>query len=99
MASVYVTEFGKVKQGFAHANAQIADLDTIGTVHKVTIGATAQTGAFAAGTAFVRIETEGDVSFAYGSNPTATTAGSKIPANGVEYFGVTPGNKLAFITN
>jgi hypothetical protein len=66
----------------------------------VAIGGTsAQSDAFNAKTRFVRIHTDAICSILFGANPTATTANKRLAANQTEIFRVTPGDKVAVITN
>ena len=55
--------------------------------------------AFASATRIVRIVATEDVNIKFGSAPTATTSDPFIPANQVEYFKVTSGEKVAAIQN
>jgi len=97
MAKLFITEF----QFLENANdiggvPQAARLP--GTTQVVTYTtASVQSNAFAATTRFVRLASDAPCCLAYGSNPTATTSGMRLPSEAVEYFGVTPGDKLAVI--
>lgn len=62
-------------------------------------GTSAQSSAFDRLTYAIRINCDVIVSIKVGANPTATTADLRMPANQTEYFVVTPGDKIAFITN
>ena len=55
--------------------------------------------AFGNNTRLVRIVATEDVNIKFGSSPTATTSDPFIPANQVEYFKVTAGEKVAAIQN
>lgn len=62
-------------------------------------GSSAQSAAFGANTNIIRVVSTTNCHIAFGANPTATTNDSYLPANVVEYFIVTPGQKIAFIQN
>ncbi len=67
----------------------------------VAIGATSAqvTNAFNAKTRFVRVHTDAICSILFGANPTATATNKRLAANQTEIFRVTPGHKVAVITN
>jgi hypothetical protein len=97
MAKLYVTEF----QFLENANdiggvPQAARLP--GTTNVVTFTTSSvQSAVFGANTRFVRVVSDVAACLAYGSNPTATTSGLRLAAESPEYFGVTPGQRLAVI--
>jgi hypothetical protein len=70
-----------------------------GTVQNFTMsGTTQQSTAFGAQTYVIRIATGAQPAyFEIGANPTATSADSLIGANVVDYFTVTPGQKIAVL--
>lgn len=57
----------------------------------------AQSAALGAGTTLVRLAATTDMWLAFGTNPTATTSGIFMPSGSIEYFGVSPGSKIAAI--
>jgi hypothetical protein len=58
----------------------------------------AQTAAVGAATTIVRVICTVDCFLVFGSNPTANTSSSLfLPAGTAEYFGITPGYKIAAI--
>ena len=64
----------------------------------ITSSATsAQSTVFDPECSFIRISTDTTVRIAFGSNPTATATGFRLPADVTEYFGVTAGQKVAVI--
>ncbi len=68
----------------------------------VATSATSTTGVMPQAAAFVRVRcTGGDAYFKIGgsaaSNPTATTGDQIVSEDIAEYFGITPGEKIAFI--
>ena len=71
----------------------------LATVQVVTISGTSApvTNAFGSQTYAVRVVADTDSYITFGASPTATTSDVLLPANTVEYFTVTPGQKIAFI--
>lgn len=54
----------------------------------VTFTTSTQSAAFRADTKYVRLESSADAYVKFGTNPTATAASGRIPANTVEWRGV-----------
>jgi hypothetical protein len=54
---------------------------------------------FGGSTRFVQISTDATCSLAFGVNPTATTSNQRLPADKMRLFSVTPGHKVAVISN
>jgi hypothetical protein len=65
----------------------------------VTFTTTTQSAAFNARTAFIRVHVDAICSYEFGVNPTATTSTPRMAASSTEFFGVVPGQKVAFVTN
>jgi len=63
----------------------------------VTFTTSAQSAAFPAGTQYIGIIADGAFHYVVGSNPTATTAALKVPADTLLFLGVEPGDKIAAI--
>jgi hypothetical protein len=63
----------------------------------VSYDASTQSVAFNAQTTVVRIVATTNCNIRFGANPTATVANLYLPAGVVEYFRVTPGDKVAVI--
>lgn len=101
MSSIYVTEFGVQARDSNNIIIPVAQAPAL--VHqKVTVaGASAQSAAFGANTALVRIQSDVVCSITFGKDPTATDAMTRIAADSPEYFGVPMGQsfKVAVITN
>lgn len=69
-------------------------------VQRIAIGAgSVQSAAFNAKTKFIAVNVDATCSYSIGANPTADATKMRIPANGTIYLGVTPGDKIAVITN
>lgn len=97
MAKLFITEFQYLENSNDIGGVpQAARLP--GTTQVVTYTTSSvQSAVFAATTRFVRVTSDSACCLAYGSNPTATTSGMRLPFDSVEYFGVTPGQRLAVI--
>lgn len=67
------------------------------TLKLASSGTSSQTAAFGSNIEYVRVITDADVHVELGVNPTATTSTIYIPADDVEYFKVSEGEKLAAI--
>jgi len=64
----------------------------------VTFTTSTQSSALNADTTYVRVVADADCHLEVGGNPTATTGSVvKLTAGSAEYFGVTPGHKIAVI--
>lgn len=72
---------------------------TQGVIQNISYTAThAESAAFGAGTTLVRLVATSDCYFLCGTAPVATTSnGTLLPSGAIEYFGVTPGQKISFI--
>lgn len=99
MATLYISEYGA--HGFfpAGQHLQIASEPPIAEQTLAMTGTSAQSSAFNAQTRVIRVHTDAICSVLVGSNPTATTAKKRLPADHTEYFAVQPGDKIAGITN
>ena len=65
----------------------------------VTFTTTTQSAAFNARTKFIRVHADAICSYEFGANPTATTSTPRMAASSTEFFGVVPGQKVAFVVN
>lgn len=97
MAKAYVTELTALATRVSMPTP-IAQMPPIAE-QTVTFTTTTQSNAFGATTRFIRVHTDAICSIAIGSNPTATTSTMRLPADTIEYFGVSAGDKIAFVTN
>jgi len=75
---------------------QALPLGTTQTV-SVTNSSAANSTAFVAGTTVVRVVSTTDCHIIFATSPTATTSTAYLPANQVEYFKATAGEKIAAI--
>lgn len=62
-------------------------------------GTSTQSSAFNTKTKSIRVHTDAICSISVGSSPTATATTMRMVAGQTEYFAVTPGHKIAVITN
>ena len=98
MAKVYITEY--VDAGGGPFNATAPSIAPVVEQTPITSsGSSQQSAAFNAKTNRIRVHTDGIISFQVGANPTASTSTSRMAANATEYFAVSPGAKIAVITN
>jgi hypothetical protein len=93
MAKGYVTEFKDVNAGSPVAAGGYLEQTP------VTFTTTTQSAAFAANTVLIRVHVDAICSIAIGKDPTATTSTMRLVAGQTEYFAVSAGDKIAFVTN
>ena len=99
MPDVWITEYRgpTIKNGVGVPTGAEPSI----TVQKVTFASSTQSAALNSETAFVRFKADGDFHFKMGVNasddPTATTSDTPVAAEVAEYFGATPGVKIAFV--
>jgi hypothetical protein len=96
MAVVYISEYSNLAM---NGNAPISQEPPLAEQTVAIGGSSAQSAAFNANTRYIRVHTDAICSVLIGTNPTATAEKKRLPADSVEYFGVSPGSKLAVITN
>lgn len=97
MATLYITEYEHLAMTFEPS--QIAKEPRV-TGQTVAIGGSStQSSAFNTRTRFIRVHTDAICSFVISTSPTAAATDARMAASTTEYFGVTPGDKLAVITN
>lgn len=96
MPTLYVSEFGDLAMG----RAQAGSLPPLAS-QTVAIGGTsaASTNAFGPNTRMIRVHTDAICSVAVGPTPTAVATAMRMSADSTEFFGVTPGDKIAVISN
>lgn len=102
MAKVFIECYDKMAHAWAgdEAIAAPSEPSAGGPLTPVAIaGASAQSAVFPAGTRLIRVHTDAICSIKIGVNPVATADDKRMAAGSTEYFGVTPGHKLAVITN
>lgn len=104
MAIVTIWEFSDMPQTYGPSNPSVpVGAFTAKAVQQAVItlsGASQQSAAFGANTSFIRVHNSGIMNFNIGTNPVAVIQGpGRQPADRTEYFGVTPGDKIAVITD
>jgi len=97
MAKAYITEHPRptMYQGGLLPVVAMPPL----TSQTVTFTTTTQSNAFGSTTKMICVHTDSICSIEFGTNPTATTSSRRMAANTTEYFEVTPGHKIALVTN
>lgn len=104
MATLYVAEYSDVAtvntpRGPKGTTGQAPQEPALAEQTVAIAGSTTQSSAFNKDTTLIRVHADVVCSIAIGSNPTATTSGKRLAEGQTEYFGVTPGHKIAVISN
>ena len=101
MAKIYISEYAAMAKAWAHPDQIAAPQEPCDSDQAPLAigGVSAQSAAFGLGVRLVRVHTDAICSIAFGADPTATTNNKRMAAGATEYFGVTPGHRLACITN
>jgi len=95
MANMYITELKQIITDTEGRAAPVGLFNGTETYQAVTYTSSAASAAFVATTSVVRVTCDEAAFLVFGSSPTATATGTKVQAGSVEYFGVTPGQKVA----
>ena len=98
MAIVDITQYRDQANERNRAAMPAGQEPSLGVLQVAITGASAQSGAFAEGTTFVRVHADAACRVAIGANPVASSASQRMAANSTEYFGVVAGHKIAVIT-
>lgn len=106
MANVSITEFqgiGYVAPAYDGMSfktpAQAPFYATKTTIEQTLMAAPGTSAAFNQYTNMVRVHTDAPIKMSIGGAPGATANSPRLAANQTEYFTVTPGDKLAWITS
>lgn len=104
MATLYVAEYSDVAsvntpRGFRGAEAQAPQEPPLAEQTVAIAGSTTQSSAFNRDTTLIRVHADSICSITIGANPTATASSKRLAAGQTEYFGVSPGHKIAVIAN
>jgi hypothetical protein len=99
MAFSYVTEYARGAQVENGQLLQVGAEPPLNAERVANAGATTQGSAFNAKTKFIMVHTDSICSYKIGANPTAVTSEGRMAAGETRYFGVNPGDKIAFILN
>jgi hypothetical protein len=99
MATVDITEYQNLAMdGFGVRVA--AGFEPSRGVRQIAVSASSsQSVALDPTTKFVRVHTDTTIRIAFGADPTAGPTSQRMPANSTEYYGVTPGIKIAAIAS
>lgn len=99
MATIYVTEYTSMASALNGA-AQVAQHPGVQAQSMaITAGSTTLPTKFTAQTRFIRVQNDAICSISIGTTPTAVTTKTRVPAETIEYHGVSPGDNLAVIAN
>lgn len=101
MATIYITEYTELGWVGAFGNKlAMMPVEPAVADQNVAIGSSsAASAAFNAATKFIRVNTDSACSIAIGATPVAVATAHRLAANETDYYVVTPGQKLAVITN
>lgn len=99
MTILYITEFVALNPTTGGGNLAMASMPANAQQTISITSASASSTSFQQNTYYVRLHTDSICSVNFGSSPTATTTNARMAANQTEYFSVTPGQKVAVITN
>jgi hypothetical protein len=98
MTKLFITEFANMQSAESlQGSPQAALLPTLGTQVINLGGASVQSTPMQARTRLVRVHAQAACHVIAGENPTATTSSMRLAEGQTEYFGITPGQRLAVI--
>lgn len=96
MATAYIREYSNLLRDEGGNAVQAGLEDGNQTGQTVTFAISTQSAAFQSNTRFIRITCDAEAFLDFGTNPTAVAAdGIQVQADVPEFFGVTPGQKVA----
>lgn len=99
MSTVDITEYSSVAAD-GNGRQVAAGIEPSRFRHQLPVSlASAQSIAMNENTKFVRIHTDSTIRIEFGSDPTASATSQRMVGNSTEYFGVTPGIKIAVIAS
>lgn len=97
MAKLWITELKNLAAPSVGTAPQVAMHPPVAEQTVTFSGTSAQSAATATDTTYVRICSDVVCHYAVGSNPTATTDSTRLPADAVEHIGIPAGYKIAVI--
>lgn len=101
MTKLYITEFSGMQTaagvGHDQESAPVAKLPALAAQSITPDAASQQSAAVNAACTLVRLKALVACHVTVGANPTATTADMPLAVGDTEYFGITPGDKIAVI--
>lgn len=95
-ADCYVLEFNELSRDQWSNRMDLANLSLAVAEQKVTYTTTTQSAAFNTNTRYIRVVCTATAHFNVEEDPSATANDSYVTADVPEYFGVNPGDKIAF---
>lgn len=99
MATVDITEYNNVAAD-GLGNRVAAGVEPARVLQQLSVsGVSAQSASLNETTKFVRVHTDSTIRIAFGADPVASAASQRMVGNSTEYFGVTPGIKIAIIAS
>lgn len=98
MSTLYIKEHQTMPQMSGNPQIWAEPAGTEQTPVTVS-GTSAQSAAFNTRTRFITFHCDGIMSYLIGANPTAATTNFRVPADQMITVAVTPGDKMAAITN
>jgi hypothetical protein len=104
MASLYVSEYRQLASvpsatNYAPMSAQAPQEPPLAEYVVNIAGSSTASQLFGQYTALLRVNCDATCSIAIGFNPTATTTNKRLATNQTEFFGVSPGQQIAVISN
>ena len=97
MAKAYISEYSELP--VLTGKVVPTGMEPAAAEQVVTFTTTTQSAAFGTNTRYIRVHVDAICSYKFGANPTATTSTPRMAASSTEFFGVNPGDKVAFVTN
>lgn len=99
MATIYVSEYTSMGSAL-NGQAQVPQHPALQRQSMaITAGSTSLPLKFTAQTRFIRVQNDAICSIAIATTPTAVVTADRMPAETIEYYGVSPGDNLAVIAN
>lgn len=99
MATLYISEYANLGWSNSSTQPQVVFEPPLAEQTIAISGSSTQSSAFNANTRVIRVHPDVICSVLVGTNPTALATSKRMPADNIEYFSVTPGAKIAVITN
>jgi hypothetical protein len=97
MPQVDITEYQNLASD-GLGNRVAAGVEPSRQVRQITVSASSNPSvALDSATKFIRVHTDTTIRIAFGHDPVASATSQRMVANSTEYFGVTPGIKVAVI--
>jgi hypothetical protein len=98
VAKLYITEFTDIARNF-NSGPMAAPAAPPVASQAVTFTTTTQSAAFNVATKLIMVQADAICSVEIGADPTATVNSMRMAAGETRFYGVTPGHKIAAVTN